>query len=490
MKVETQTFRGYGKRKELTTQTAVECRFTQDVATVLTSACSAVLAGADAGNGEVRYYGKAHFSIVYEDAEKRVCRAERGVEWSAVVKDDFVFPALTARAQVACENISVRREGASVYMTALLGCDISLYGEQTFDYLSGGDLIVKREPVHVLTCHLVSGAAEADDEFETEFITDILQHTEAVNVTSIVTETGMLKVEGDVNLAVLALKEGAGLVSFERLVPFRLEIPCEAAAYGASAEADVAVVSSNLRANSDEEKNKCVLTCELSLALNGCVYEEVEVDAVVDAFSATSHSDLVFASCESAGVGDTFLRTERISGKCALSSPVDFSDNFQAITLARAEAELVSSERGMTVDGVAMSTLLVVGADGTRRGIELSLPFSVPVDTANAKVRVHVLGMSARQKQEGEVEAEATLKITMQEERKISARLVASAEEGDLLPVNDSAVSVYIPRAGDGLWELAKSLKKSPEEVAASNPDMEFPIKAGQRVIVYRKKSV
>ena len=144
----------------------------------------------------------------------------------------------------------------------------------------------------------------------------------------------------------------------------------------------------------------------------------------------------------------------------------------------------------MTVDGVAMSTLLVVGADGTRRGIELSLPFSVPVDTANAKVRVHVLGMSARQKQEGEVEAEATLKITMQEERKISARLVASAEEGDLLPVNDSAVSVYIPRAGDGLWELAKSLKKPPEEVAASNPDMEFPIKAGQRVIVYRKKSV
>lgn len=81
MKVETQTFRGYGKRKELTTQTAVECRFTQDVATVLTSACSAVLTGADAGNGEVRYYGKAHFSIVYEDAEKRVCRAERGVEW-------------------------------------------------------------------------------------------------------------------------------------------------------------------------------------------------------------------------------------------------------------------------------------------------------------------------------------------------------------------------------------------------------------------------
>ena len=94
------------------------------------------------------------------------------------------------------------------------------------------------------------------------------------------------------------------------------------------------------------------------------------------------------------------------------------------------------------------------------------------------------------QRQEGEIEAEATLKITAKERRKVSARLVSGCEEGDPLPVSDSAVSVYIPRAGDGLWELAKSLKKSPEEVSANNPDIEFPIKEGQRVIVYRKKNV
>ena len=56
--------------------------------------------------------------------------------------------------------------------------------------------------------------------------------------------------------------------------------------------------------------------------------------------------------------------------------------------------------------------------------------------------------------------------------------------------MNDSAVSVYIPHAGDGLWELAKRLGKSPEGVMASNPDIEFPVREGQRVIVYRKKSV
>ena len=112
------------------------------------------------------------------------------------------------------------------------------------------------------------------------------------------------------------------------------------------------------------------------------------------------------------------------------------------------------------------------------------------MDAKDAAVTVLVCGMSARQRQEGEIDAEATLKITLQEKRVLSARLVANAEEGERLLMSESAVSVYIPRAGDGLWELAKSLKKSPEEVSASNPDIEFPVKEGQRVIVYRKKSL
>lgn len=490
MKTETQTFRGYGKRKEIAAQTAVECRFGQEVETILSVHCAAALTGAEVASGEVRYFGKAHFSIVYEDAEKRVCRAEKGVEFTAAAKDEFCFPALTARVAVSVENIAVRREGASVYAQALLGADISLYGDQSFEYLSGGDLIMRREPVKVLTAHLVSGAAETEDEFETEFIGDILQHAETVNLSELVCETGLLKLEGEINLGVLALKSGGALVSFERLVPFEIEIPCDSASFGCSAEARVAVLSASIHAEADEEKNKCRLFAEFTLSAEGCVYEEVAVDAVTDAFSPTNHAALTFATAESGGVGDVVNLAERIAGKCALSSPIAFSDTLQAVTLQRAEANLVATEDGKRVEGVAMATLLVCGADGSHRGVEISLPFSVPAEAQDATVTVLVCGMSARQKQEGEIDAEATLKISLQEKRKISARLVANAEEGEALPVNDSAVSVYIPRAGDGLWELAKSLKKSPEEVSASNPDIEFPVKEGQRVIVYRKRSL
>lgn len=491
MKTQTETFRGYGKICELNAQTAVECRFGGEAETVLSAHATAVLTGAEAGNGEVRYFGKAHFLIVYEDAEKRVCRAEKGVEFTARAQDDRCFPALTARVAVAVDNVSVRREGASVFVTALLGADISLYGEQNFEYLSGGDLVCRREPVNVLCAHLCGGASEAEDEFETEFIGDILLHAETVNVTDVSCETGTLRAEGEINLCVLALKGENSLVSFERLIPFNIEIPCEAASFGCRADANVTVSGAALRAEADEGRGKCKISAEFALNAEGCVYEEIAVDCVTDAFSCENTVNLSYGKLESAGAGEMTRMTERISGKAALSSAVDFSDALQAVTLQRAEANLVNTAEGKRIEGVAMATLMVLGSDGSHRGVEMSLPFSVPAQAeGDCAVSVLACGMSARQRQEGEIDAEATLKITVRQKRRTEARLVTAAEEGALLPVCDSAISVYIPCAGDGLWELSKRLGKSPEEVSANNPDIEFPVKEGQRVVIYRKKSL
>lgn len=487
IKTQTETFRGYGKLLSTGAQTAVECRF-PEVETVLAVYVNAHLSGAEAGNGEVRYFGRAHFSIVYEDSERRVCRAEKGVEFSAAGKDERVFPALTARAKLAVENVSVRREGAGTYVTALLGADFALFGERTFEYLAGGDLIVQRRPVSVLNAHLAGGSAEVEDDFDVELIGDILQHTETVHLTQISVSAGSLDVAGEVSLGILAIR-GEALVSFERLVPFRIEIPCEEAA-GGCAEADVTVTDAAIRAEADEEKGRCRITANFTLRAEGCVYEEIAVDAVTDAFSSTNRVGLTYAKSSSEGAGETTCVTERIAGRAALSSAIDFSDVLQAVTLQRAEANLVKGEGGARAEGVAMATLLVRGADGERRGIEISLPFSVAAAAEEASVDALVCGMSARQKQEGEIEAEATLKLTFTARRVLAESVVASAEEGEPLAQNDSAVSIYVPRAGDGLWELSKRLGKSPEEVTESNPDMEFPIREGQRVILYRKKSL
>ena len=67
-------------------------------------------------------------------------------------------------------------------------------------------------------------------------------------------------------------------------------------------------------------------------------------------------------------------------------------------------------------------------------------------------------------------------------------RYLTRIEEGEPVETNDCAVSVFLPAAGDGLWEIAKKLNKSPEEVSSCNSDLTFPLTGKERIIVYRSK--
>ena len=487
MQIETQRYRGTTRTGTLSAETAVECRFGGEVETVLSACAELMPVRAEAEEGGVRILGRARFSLVYENAEHGVCRAEKGAEFTLRAAGECCSAA-SPRVQLKAEQLSVRREGASIYLTALVSAQAELFEEQEFEYLTGGELVMRREGLTLWGAHLLSGETELSDDFETDFLGDILLHTSGALVTSVRAEAGSLLLEGEVNLCILALKGGEP-VSLERLIPFRIELPAESAGAGAPAEGRVSVKDVYLHADADEEQGKCSLHAELTLSAEGCVYREETADAVTDAYSLTHSVRLGFSQAETSCAGEMLSFTERITGKAALSSPIDYSDTLLAVILQR--AEVVLSPEGRRAEGVAAATLLVKGADGGRRGVEMSFPFSVPVPCeGECSLSLLVCGMSARQKQEGEIDAEATLKFSASPRRKSTVRAVCAAEEGEPLSECDAAVSVYIPRAGDGLWELSKRLKKPPEEVLKSNPELEFPIREGERVVIYRKKSL
>ena len=64
---------------------------------------------------------------------------------------------------------------------------------------------------------------------------------------------------------------------------------------------------------------------------------------------------------------------------------------------------------------------------------------------------------------------------------------VSQAEEGEAFGESDCAFSVFLPEAGEELWQVAKRLHCEPEVLQKNNPDLEFPVKMGQRIYVYRQ---
>ena len=100
---------------------------------------------------------------------------------------------------------------------------------------------------------------------------------------------------------------------------------------------------------------------------------------------------------------------------------------------------------------------------------------------------VVVCGLNIRRRKDGSTEAEATLKVCLRGYDYAEWEYVCEAGAGEEYAVNDASISLYTLRAGEDLWQVAKRLRREPNELIKSNPKLEFPVKDGERLFVYRQ---
>lgn len=475
----------------LKSQSMVECRLPgSEIGSILTIQAKAMPTESACADGEVRYNGKLLLCVVYEDGDNKICRAERGAEFFHKAEGASVTPACFAKTALTVENVSYRREGSGLYISVVVGAEARVYGGKQAEYLLGGDnLVTKQNTISLCKSICVSGETESEDEFETDFLGDILMHDETAVVTSVRVIAGQIEIAGEMGLNVCVLNADNSLSSYERLIPFSMQIPCEEAFGKVSASARVMIKNANLAAGVDEEKGRTRIVLSYCLAADCFLSALDELTIVQDAFSPLAKTTLKKAKGGGRYLTSLIKCTERVGGVAAMS--VDFGNEYAlaAATNPRAEIVCKKGERGMEAEGVVMAEVLLRGVDGGHKSCTLSLPFVFPLDTTEEIVEADcmVCGLNLRRKKEEKTEAEATLKISLRTYKNCEWEYVDGLEEGEAFEENSAAISVFIPRAGEDLWQVAKRLSRAPEELKKSNPDLEFPVREGERIFVYRQ---
>ena len=65
-------------------------------------------------------------------------------------------------------------------------------------------------------------------------------------------------------------------------------------------------------------------------------------------------------------------------------------------------------------------------------------------------------------------------------------RYVASYEVVAPKEIPDAAISLYLVGEGETLFDVAKELNSDEEELMALNPELELPLKRGDKVLLYK----
>jgi hypothetical protein len=161
----------------------------------------------------------------------------------------------------------------------------------------------------------------------------------------------------------------------------------------------------------------------------------------------------------------------------------------QAAVLPRAEITCRKTERGFEAEGAIMAEVLLRAADGWHRSATLTVPFLFPIDAEGdyAEADCAVCGLNVRRKKSGEVEADATLRLSVRSFAQRSWGYISEVDEGEAYGDADCGFSVFMTDAGEELWQVSKRLACPPEDLKKCNPNLEFPLKERQRIFVYRQ---
>lgn len=471
---------------QIKSQSIVEIRFSEDIGEVVAVYPQVSTSSCEVNSGRVTYGGRLVCTIVYADGDGKLCRIQKGAEFSHFADDVNLAPAHRGVCSLTAERAQAKRDGSSCLVSAVISADIDIYGSAERSFLTSAEgAVCKRESAKLASVVTFSGESEVEDEFDCN-AEDILVPAAEVIVTDCNCRAGTAEINGEIYLSLLAVRDGAP-VCFDRTIPFKSQLAIDDALLQRKAFCRAEIRDINVTAKVNEERGKCGVELIATLSFSGSYFEEEEVSVISDAFSCTNALDLSFAEENYAPCTGIKVYSERVSGLCATKARLDYTCAFLATALPR--AEYVRTPSGL--EGSVSANLLYI-QNGEIRSTEVNLPFTVTLNgfTGSGNVGIAVCGISVRQRAEGECEAEAQLKIAAAECGEVRTVYLADATEGADVSRCDSAVSVYIPHAGDGLWETAKKLGRPPEDIEATNPELTYPLSGKERIVVYRAKSV
>lgn len=468
---------------EISAQSIVEIRFSdQEIGEVLSFYPQVFSSSCEISSGRANYGGRIICTLVYCDGDGKLCRIQKGAEFNHFADDESLAPADTGILKLLCERSQIKRDGSAWLVSVVVGAKIEVYAPAQRSFVSSAEGVCgRRENVGLYTATVFSGESEIEDDFDCN-AEDVLVPSAHALVYDCNVKTGAVEVSGELFLNLLAVRGGAP-VSLERIIPFKCEIACENALLSRKAACTAELKDITVNARVDEEKGKCSVAFTAVASFSGVYCEQEEATVFSDAYSCTNKLDCRYQEEVAYPATGYKIISERVSGLAATKAKLDYSCTFLATALPRAEFNRTESG----AEGVITATLLY-DKGGETRSTEVTLPFGVTFPD-KGEADIAVCGVSVRQRAEGECEAEATLKISVSGREEVKVGYICEVEEGEPLAFADSAISVYLPSAGDDLWTTAKKLCRPPEDVEATNPELKFPLSGKERIVVYRPKT-
>lgn len=471
------------------TQTAQNMRISvkNDIEEVLSAGVDTVVNSYEVTDGEVTFFGKTAIKLLYNDGITTV-----GANYTADLAESLQNSALSGSVKcsfdVATVDVKVETNANTAVITVLSEVTVWAYLPNAVTYLAdSNDVFVRKESVEALTAADVKNLPFSVEEelVASQTISTVLMAESALCVCDYVNTNGVLRVSGKATVRLTYLSEGNVVTD---VLPFDFNSEFDATEIPSNAQLFLMpfVKATKVRLDIAEDSVNTEFSVDIAalLQLEQTVSSVLEI--VADAYGTDCDFDFQRQNMKTTLSCGSIVANKRANGTLSWEN----KEVVTAVNIGALVTKCTSLEKAARVEGVISATVLCRGENGLE-STRVELPFIQTVDVdflapqceSFATVVVEEFTLSGGEN----LAYDAQLCIAVDAFRDVDYNVIVSAEEVPFDKRKLAAVEVCLARKGETLWELAKGLHMSAEDLIAVNPEVADPLEKDARIVVYNK---
>ena len=228
------------------------------------------------------------------------------------------------------------------------------------------------------------------------------------------------------------------------------------------------------------------------------IFTTTKRSCVVDAYSLKREVNLTTESFEQNEFFATKFLDEKIIANLSLSEQTERIEKIlSTIPINISVVNYYTKNGEIVVEGIASFSLTYYSEDdeGNKilNSVLLEIPYSLNVlatdviEGDEVDINLSIGDINIRSKRGRELDVIAGVKINYSVVRPFISAMATKISYGEEKPLKDYALEIYVAKQNQTIWDIAKEMNISSENLLKQNSELTLPISAGEKIIVYHQ---
>lgn len=456
------------------------------------SAKSTIISNEVAGN-DINFVGLVDFQAMFESA------GITALDYSAEFKDKFVCDSEVLGEVVLSSNVvdvtsSIVSNGIRV--VAIVETTIDNIVSKDINVLTSinsQDVNIQYKDVEFST-YIGKDYEKFDvtQEFDVKNATKILMVTPNACVTSVIPNENYMTVNGLLNVDVCYQTgdSNGDVTSDFQTFDFSWDIALTGITDTSVIQSEISIMFNEIKVTTMLEEGGANVNLYVPIAFAGYVFAKTNMSVIDDVYIKSNYLSITSETFDSIVGMPSIQFRDNISGTASIADTAPFIDEILGVctnNIVLASSRVDNNK--LSIEGVANATVVYLTKEtNALTAVQVEMPFSVEqkVDGNMASVVTLCLSdVNARSKRGKEIEVSSNLSVYVDMYGMNTMQVISNITMGDEKPKDDCSLYIYIVKDNQTIWDIAKEMNVSEELILEQNPDVELPLRSGEKLVIY-----